>query len=78
MYYNWNWGIFWEMFFDGIFYIDMLLVGLKWILVIVVCVWIMVLILGIIFGILCIIIKFWVVCIVNGYVELFCNILLLV
>ena len=78
MHYNWNWGIFWEQYPDGIPYIDTLLIGLKWTLATAVLAWIMALVLGTIVGTIRTTQKPWAVCIANGYVELFRNIPLLV
>lgn len=79
MNYNWDWGVFFK--FIGIgseIYFDWYIVGLGWIIVIVLVGWIIVLVLGLLFGVMCIVLNCLVLGIVIVYVEIFCNVLLLV
>lgn len=76
---DWNWGIFLqEVFFGNIIYFGWLWSGFQVIVVFLIIVWIIVFLVGFIFGILCIVFNCFFFGLGMLYVELFCNVLLIV
>ena len=79
MHYNWNWGIFWQDSPSGVgTYLDSLLIGLKWTILLSVSSWIMALTIGIIVGVINSSSNKLLVFLTNCYIELFRNIPLMV
>jgi glutamate/aspartate transport system permease protein len=73
--YNWNWKIFWQEAPSGVgTYMDTLLIGLKWTIMLSMSAWIMAFIIGTIIGVLNSSNNKLVVFITNCYIELFRNI----
>jgi glutamate/aspartate transport system permease protein len=79
MNYHWNWGIFFEpaLFGDGT-YLDMLLRGLKWTVLVSLCAWVIAFVLGSVLGVLRTTPLKAARTLATGYVEFFRNIPLLV
>jgi len=75
MHYNWNWGIFWQDAPSGIgSYMDTLMIGLKWTILLSASSWMMALIIGVIIGTIHTIQNKWAVFFANCYIQLFRNI----
>lgn len=79
MTYHWNWQIFFQQVPSGQeTYLDWLLVGLQWTLLLSLAAWVVALSLGILFGVLRTLPNRWLAGLAAAYVELFRNVPLLV
>ncbi|MFZ5557967.1 MAG: amino acid ABC transporter permease [Pseudomonadota bacterium] len=79
MNYNWNWGIFWEPAFSGGgIYLDWILSGLKWTVLVSLAAWVIAFLLGSVIGVIRTTPIAWLRGIATVYVEFFRNIPLLV